>query len=195
MTLETPLLTYTYDRVTEAVTFAGEPSLEVGQWANYLSRGIRDGATPAHRVQLTVGTKLTPASGCVVLYLNPDNDNGGGGQDDFGRVFSWRTDDNNRLSLLYIKGSTQWNFEYHTGGGQDTAVVSDTFGFGDAKVVMCAWDATTIYVAVDGGTIVTFARTQPDATLPASFDVGSVAGSVSYFEAAYGAVHKERRYG
>lgn len=179
-------LTYVRGRTESDTTESGSPTREVGQFASpFLSAPVR--AASSHRVQLPA-TGLTAASGAVVLYLDPDNNHDGGGQPASGRAFAWRASADDRITGLYDKSGGTWTLEVSESGASDSVTVSDTFTAGDAIALYFAWDASGVYVAVDGGAIQSASRTKTPAGLPATLDVGSQDGSSNHLDAAFGTV-------
>ena len=181
-------LTYTRGRAVDYTTESGTLITRVaGQFAQHASCPIR-GATP-DRVRITVGSMFTSTSGAVVVFLDPDNANGGGGQQANGLIFCCRTDANNRIELEYTKGSTVLTARRLSGGAGATVTASLTFSAGDALCVYIAWDASNIYVAANGGAIASAANAVAPA-IPTTCDIGSQDGSTAstFFNAAYAAV-------
>lgn len=181
-------LAYTRGRTIGSTTESGNGITRVaGQFAQALSCPIR-GSVP-HRVRIPHEGMITPTSGAAIIYLDPDNANGDGGQQSFGLVFDWRLNSTNRISLVYDKSGTQWTMSRFSGGAGASISTSDTFAAGAAIAVYLAWDATTTYVAVDGGTIASVSNSSIP-SLTALVDIGSQDGSTTstFFNAAYGAV-------
>lgn len=73
-------------RVTDDTAEVGSPTRAAGQYTSYLSCPIR--SSGSHRMRLPIQT-ITPTAGNVLLHLQPDNAYNAGGQDAFGRFFSW----------------------------------------------------------------------------------------------------------
>lgn len=180
-------LTFTHGRTNGTTIESASIARVAGQFtAPYLSCPVR--ASGSHRVQLTIPPSgPTPTTGAVLIYCDPDNNHNAAGLDNPALLFTWRTDDNNRIIVLYDKASARFDARRESGGAGAAVTVASTFNAGDAKAVYCAWTATTLYLAVDGGAIASVGNTSIPA-LPATADVGSITGIADYFDAAYGAV-------
>lgn len=177
--------TFTRGRVAAATTEAGTPERVAGQFTALTSCAIRN-ASVADRVQMPAPDSATTFA--VILYLDPDNANGGAGQPASGYVLDWRLFADERITVYYDKSNSRWAMEHRHSATTQTVTLSDTFSAGDAIALYVAADATTLYMAVDGGTIgAGTARTQTPTGLPATMDIGSVAAATQ-MEAAYGAV-------
>lgn len=182
-------LTYQRGRVAAPTTESASLARVAGQFTTpFLSAPVR-GSGPG-RVRLTVDGMLTATSGAVVIFCDPDNANGGGGQQANGLLFCWRASAAERIELEYTKGSTVLTARRLTASAGATATASLTFAAGDPLAVLIAWDATTLYVAANGGTIATAGNTSIPAGLPTTVDIGSQDGATAgtYFNAAYAAV-------
>jgi hypothetical protein len=67
--------------------------------------------------------------------------------------------------------------------------VAQAFAAGDPSVLYLGWDATHLYIAVNGGTIASQADAYVPANLPVSYDIGYASNIPgSRFLAAYAAV-------
>lgn len=182
-------LTYQRGRVAAPTTESASLARVAGQFtAPFLSAPVR-GSGPG-RVRLTVDGMLTATSGAVVIFCDPDNANGGGGQQANGLLFCWRASAAERIELEYTKGSTVLTARRLTASAGATATASLTFAAGDPLAVLIAWDATTLYVAANGGIIATAGNTSIPVGLPTTLDIGSQDGATAgtYFNAAYAAV-------
>lgn len=182
------MLTYAYDRASEAVTLTNDPPLEAGQWGSApLSRGVR--TADAHRVQIPAGP-LTAAAGAVVIYYEPDNAYNGGGQPAIGAIFEWYQDASNYIHVYYSKASARWEFFRRAAGVLSSGLyLADTWTAGQGKALYLAWSATAMHIAADAGPISSQADTNDPATLPATFDVGwAPSAPLARLDASYGAV-------
>lgn len=176
--------TFIRGRVAAATTEGGTTTRVAGQFTSYTSCPVRVASTG--RVRITAPSSA--ASFAVVIYLDPDNANGGAGQPASGYVWDWRVSADERYSLYYDKSNARWNLAVVHSATTQNVTLADTFAAGDATALYVAADASTLYLAVDGGTIgAGTARTQQPAGLPTTMDIGSVAAATD-FEGAYGAV-------
>lgn len=173
--------TYSRGRVAADTIEAGT-SRVAGQFARLASCTVR----ASERVQIPAPTDETAFA--VVVYLDPDNAHDGAGQPASGYVLDWRASADERVTLYYDKGNARWTLEVRHLATTQTVTLADTFTAAAPTAIYLAGDATTLYLAVDGGAIgAGTARTQIPTGLPSTMDVGSVAGA-SQFLAAYGAV-------
>lgn len=187
-------LTYTRGRTTstigESVAGVTTPITRVaGQFSSpMLSCPVRSAGQQL--VTLTVGSVVTPTSGAMIFYFDPDNNHNGASQHTTSYLFHWRTDASNIMHLTYDKTGTRWIVTRLSGGAGATVVLTDTFNAGDPMAVYVGWDATNLYVAVDGGAITSGANSSIP-TLPATLSIGTNpldVGFTSAMNAAYGAV-------
>lgn len=176
-------LTYVRGRREVVVTETGTLTREAGQFPEFLSAPVRS----PNRLRLPAGP-ITPTSGAVVIYFDPDNAYNAGGQAAFGHVFNWQTDTNNRIISYYNKASARWEVVRRALGVETSVVVASTFAAGQAMALYVGWNATTLFCAVNGGAVVSIANAQIPVTLPALIDIGSELGGGNYFAASYGAV-------
>lgn len=177
--------TYVRGRTNGSTTESASLTRVAGQFTTpFLSCPVR--AASSQRVQITIGTKVTATVGAVILFFDPDNAYNGAGQDASGVLFSWYTDANNLIEVIYNKASTRFELTRKASGTGTTLNLTSTFTAGAATALLIAWSATTIYAAVNGGAISSSADANIP-TLPTTCDIGSRAGATS-FDAAFGAV-------
>lgn len=180
-------LTYVRGRVEEDIVEFGTLTREAGQFTSpFLSCPVR--SSGSHRVAIPVGSKITATTGAVVIFCNPDNNYNAGGQQSFGRLFSWAPDANNDIIGYYHKSNAEFTLERKQGGSSSDAGAGKQFTAGEALAIYFAWDATKVYVAVNGGTIEEAANTLIPSSMSANAEIGSDGASAAYFDAAYGAV-------
>lgn len=176
--------TFSRGRVVGSTTEAGAPARVSGQFAQVASCAVRNATSDRVRIAAP-SSAITFA---VVGYLDPDNAHDGASMPASGVAWDWRASADERYTLQYDKSGGRWQLIAVHGGTAQTINLADTFTAGAAKIFYVAGDASTLYLAVDGGTIgAGTARTQQPEGLPSTMDVGSVAAA-SQIEAAFGAV-------
>jgi len=135
-------------------------------------------ATPS-RVQIPMAGLATPTQGWVIARLAMGFDAAGTGEK---YVFSWRTDNSNRIGLPYGRDITRWQLGRFNGGTGSGLNVPDNFGAAGAKrTVAFEWTATALRFAFNGGAFASGANSSIP-TLPANADIGSFAGSQAYID-------------
>ncbi|MCC6238103.1 MAG: phage tail family protein [Dehalococcoidia bacterium] len=179
-------LTYSRGRIAVPTVESGTLiAREVGQFAApLLSCPVRGSG----RLQLPI-SRMTPASGSLVIYFDPDNAWNAGGQPANGYVFEWYDVASGYLAAYFNKAAGNWRIDRVAGTGSAEPTAAQTFAAGDPSVLYLGWDATGVAVAVNGSTIATQANTHIPASLPTTYDIGhapNIPGS--RFLAAYGAV-------
>lgn len=178
-------LTYTLQRMREQNTESVNLTRVAGQFATPFTSCPISGASD--RVQLIVGNKITEESGAVLIYLDPDNNYDAAGQPATGVLLSWRDDANNLIELSYVKATNLLTLSRKNGGVGADETLTWTFAAGAASVLYAAWDSTTLYLAVNGGTIVSQANSSIPTLVATTLDVGS-RGGATQFEGAFAAV-------
>jgi len=181
-------LTYAFGRTDNDTTESGTLITRVaGQFTSpFTACPVRVAST--HRQRLTVSSsQITPTTGAVGIYFTPDNNYGGPSQPATGVMWSWYTDANNYIELVYNKAATRWELRrYAAGAGSTITTIDTTFAAGVGRFIYMQWDATTIGLSVAGSAVTSTANTNIP-TLPTTVDIGSRAAA-SDFEARYDAV-------
>lgn len=182
-------LTYVRGLSEGSTTEGNSPTREAGCFNSpFLAAPVR--SSGPHRVQIPVGSMFTAQAGAVILMFDPDNANGGAGQQSNGLVFDCRTDANNRITLQYDKSNTRWQLDrIQSGTATNPVQLTDTFSAADKIALYIGWDSGNLYIAVDGGSF-TSAVNARNPALPITLDIGSQDGATAstYFNAAYAAV-------
>ena len=180
-------LTYAYGRIDNDTTESGTRITRVaGQFTSpFTACPVRVAST--HRLRLPVTSSQTTSTvGSAVIYLTPDNAYNGAGQPATGVVWSWYTDANNKIELLFTKAGAIFSLTRTAAGVGTTITIASTFAANTGLTIYIAWSATTLYIALNGGAITSGADANIP-TLTATVDIGSRAAAAN-FEARYDAV-------
>lgn len=154
---------------------------EAGQFAEYLSCGIRGTATLA----IPRGSKVGAARGGLIIYFDPDLASNAGGLGGFGRVFQIGTLGPDWIGGYYDKGNARLALNR---GGSGAAVAAHTFTAGSPQAWYFAWDETTLYVAANGGTIGTLADSSTGIAIADDIYIGTDNLGFNEFEMGAGGV-------
>lgn len=181
-------LTYTRGSTTDGTIEANSPPRATGQWgATHTSVGIRKASL--HRVRFPVSGSITATTGAVMVYVDPDRDYDDVANEAFGFLWHWRQDDNNRLALFFDDATGNMKLENWVSGSSDNVTVASTHAAGDPLAVYAAWDASNIYISINGGTLQSATRSQGVPTITTTtVDIGSDFGVQFYLDGAYAGV-------
>lgn len=183
-------LTYSHGATLASTIEANAPPRETGQWgAVHTSCAIRKASL--HRVRLLHQSLITSTTGAVMVFMRPDRDYDDAGNEASEFLWHWRQDDNNRMTIVWDDGNGNYIGENIVSGSTDTVSIASTHSAGDDIAVYIAWDATNIYISLNGGTIQSASRSNGVPTITTTtVDIGSDFGVQFYHDGAYaGAMH------
>jgi len=138
---------------------------------------VTDGGTASRvdgRVQQTTAGLFTSTQGWVYARLKYPQASTGMPAAAEAYVFSWRTDNNNRIGFSYFGGSQRWQATKLASGAGTGLNSNATFAANTGASTLLAWTATHLRFSADGAAFTQVANTSAP-TVPASVDIGNFA--------------------